>query len=436
MRDKSTGIDTSVYGWWILALTSLLMFGNYYVYDSIGPVAAQLESELGFSDSQIGSLNAIYSLPNIFLVLVGGVICDRFGASRVALWTTALCLAGAVLTAWSGDFITMAAGRFLFGTGAETMLVAVTVSLGIWFARGGVAFAFALRLSIARAGSYVADLSPVWAGPVYDKGWQAPLMLAVGFAVLSMLTAIAYRWIDLNNTPPTPLVPMQSESDKIRWRDLLSFNRSFWYILALCVLFYSSIVPYRSTFAIKYFQHAHDMSLESAAIINSYVYLAAVLATPLFGWIADRYGHRALSMVFGSLLLPLAFLLAVMGGEAIWATTIVLGIAYALIPAVLWPSVIKLVEADRWGTAFGFMFMLQNIGLTVCNLVAGWLNDIYGAGPDNPAGYGPMITFFIVLSLGGLLFSIALWRRELGPHSHGLELPGAARPQRAGPDPT
>jgi MFS family permease len=404
------------------------MLGNYYVYDSIGPVAAQLESDLGFTDSQIGSLNAIYSLPNIFLVLLGGVIIDRFGASRVALWATTLCLVGAVLTAWNGDFLTMVAGRFLFGTGAETMAVAVTVSLGIWFARGGVALAFALSLSIARAGSYLADLSPVWAGPLYDKGWQAPLELAVGFAVLSMLAVIAYRWIDHTKTPPAPLIPVEEESDKMRWRDVLRFGTSFWYILALCVLFYSAIIPYRSTFAIKYFQHAHDLSLESAAVINSYVYLAAIFATPIFGWIADRYGHRALLMVFGSLLLPLAFVLAVMGGEAIWATTALLGIAYSLVPAVLWPSVIKLVEANRLGTAYGLLFMLQNIGLTVCNLAAGWLNDLNSAGADNPAGYGPMIIFFIVLSLGGLVFSFALWRREVGPHSHGLELPGAERP--------
>ena len=46
--------------WWILASVSLLMFGNYYVYDSIGPVAEQLERELGYSDTQIGTLNAIF----------------------------------------------------------------------------------------------------------------------------------------------------------------------------------------------------------------------------------------------------------------------------------------------------------------------------------------------------------------------------------------
>lgn len=428
MPDRSVNITTSAAGWWILGLTSLLMFGNYYVYDSIGPVAALLESNLGFSDAQIGSLNAIYSLPNIFLVLIGGLIIDRYGASRVAWWTTALCLGGAALTAWGGTYPSMLAGRFLFGTGAETMAVAVTVSLGIWFARGGVAFAFAISLSIARAGSYAADLSPVWAGPVYDRGWQPPLVLAVGFAALSMLAVTAYRWVDRHRTPPEPLVPAPVESERMHWRDVLRFDTAFWYLLILCVLFYSAIIPYRSTFAIKYFQHAHDMSLESAAVLNSYVYLAAIFATPLFGWIADRYGRRALSMVFGSLLLPLAFVLALAGAEAVWATTVLLGIAYSLVPAILWPSVIKLVESNRLGTAYGLLFMLQNIGLTLCNLVAGWLNDLNNAGPENPAGYGPMIVFFIVLSMGGLLFAIALWRRELGPKSHGLELPGAARP--------
>ena len=90
----------------------------------IGPVAEQLERELGFNDTQIGSLNAIYSLPNIFLVLIGGLIVDRFGAARVTLWTTAICLAGAALTAWQGDsagytpmivfFAVLAMGAFFF----------------------------------------------------------------------------------------------------------------------------------------------------------------------------------------------------------------------------------------------------------------------------------------------------------------------------------
>lgn len=417
--------------WWILAFVSVVMFGNYYVYDSIGPLAEQLGRELAFSDTQIGALNAIYSLPNIFLVLVGGFIVDRLGAARVTLWTTAICLAGAILTASSGEFVTMATGRLLFGIGSETMLVAVTVALGIWFARGGVAFAMALSLAVARGGSYVADLSPVWAASVYERGWQAPLVLAAGFSALSLFFAIVFWWTDRSRTPAVPPTQAAAVADKVHWGDIRLFGRSYWYILALCVLFYSVIFPFRSTFAIKYFQHAHELSLENAALINSYVFLAAIFATPLFGWISDRFGRRAFSMMVGSLLLPLSFIGVVIGSGGLWLTTVLLGISFSLIPAVLWPSVVKLVDARRLGTAYGLLFMVQNAGMTTVNVVAGWLNDSYGAGADNPGGYAPMIIFFAALALGAFFFAVALWRRETGPRSHGLEMPGGATPVAA-----
>ncbi|HWW32177.1 MAG TPA: MFS transporter, partial [Steroidobacteraceae bacterium] len=94
---------------------AFVMLGNYYGYDSIAPVAEQLSRELHFSDTQIGTLNAIYSLPNILLVVVGGVLVDRFTARRMVLGTTALCLVGAVVTALGAQFPLMAAGRLLFG---------------------------------------------------------------------------------------------------------------------------------------------------------------------------------------------------------------------------------------------------------------------------------------------------------------------------------
>src|ERR1700756_159546 len=108
---------------------ALVMKGNYYGYDSVGPVAEQLSRELHFSDTQIGTLNAIYSLPNILLVVIGGVLVDRFRARSMAVATTALCVLGAVLTALGAHFPLMALGRLLFGVGSETLAVAATVAL-------------------------------------------------------------------------------------------------------------------------------------------------------------------------------------------------------------------------------------------------------------------------------------------------------------------
>jgi len=410
--------------WWILLFLSLVVCGNYYVYDSIGPVAEILSRELGFSDTQIGLLNGIYSLPNIFLVLIGGVIVDRFGAPAVILITTSMCLAGAVITASSGDFMTMIAGRLVYGLGAEVMLVAATVAIAIWFGGvGGVAFAMALNLSVARAGSYAADLSPVWAGQFYEQGWQPPLMLAAFMAGTSLIFALVYRWIDKRHVPVPIPGNVEADAETFDWRTVARFGRSYWYLLGLCVLFYSVIFPFRSTFSIKYFQHAHEMPLESAAILNSYVYLAALFFSPLFGWLADRYGRRSLGMMVGSLLLPLSFLGLFGYGWGLSFTMIMLGISFSLIPAIMWPAVIKLTTSDKLGTAYGLLFMIQNAGMLAANITAGWLNDINGASADNPAGYTPMLLFFLILASLAFVFALALWRRELGPHTHGLELP-------------
>jgi MFS family permease len=396
------------------------MFGNYYVYDSIAPLADILRNQLGFSSSQVGSLNAIYSLPNIVMVLIGGVIVDRVGTRAATLAFAAICMVGAILTALSGTFGSMAFGRLVFGLGAESMIVAVTATLGQWFKGKQLGLAFGLNLSIARVGSYAADLSPAWAGGAYASGWRAPLLIAVGFAILAFVAAAVY-WIVERRVEPHYALGRPEPSDRIVWSHFWRFDRSYWYIVGLCVTFYSVIFPFRSTFAIEYFQNAHGLSLARAGEMNGYVFLAAIFTTPLFGLLVDRIGRRSLAMFVGSLLLLIVFPTLLYTRWDLWITTALLGVAFSLVPAVLWPSVPYLVEEQRLGTAYGLMTMLQNVGLTACNFGAGVLNDLGGAGAANPAGYRPMLWMFAILSLAGLVFSELLRRRENGPHGHGLE---------------
>lgn len=410
--------------WAVLIAVSVAMYGNYYVYDSIAPVADSLERLAGFSDTQIGSLNAIYSLPNILMVLVGGVIVDRFGTRLATLMFAIICAIGAFVTAMSPSFPVMAAGRLIFGLGAESMIVAITVAIGQWFVGRQLGFAFGLNLSIARAGSYSADLSTSWFKPLYDRGWQPPLMLAAAMGLLSVAACVAYYVLERRAAARYPLA--QPSTERVVWHDVWRFDSSYWYIVGLCVTFYSVILPFRSTFAIAYFQHAHGLSLQEAGAMNGYVFLAAIFATPLFGLIADRIGHRAALMAFGSFLLAAVFPLLAYTGVTLWAATAMIGIAFSLVPAVLWPAVPYLVEPGRLGTAYGLMTMLQNVGLMVCNLAAGALNDANGAGPDNPGGYRPMLWMFLLLSLFGFVFAAALRRRERGPNGHGLESVRAA----------
>ncbi len=404
----------------MLIAISVAMFGNYYAYDSVAPVADTLQRQRGFTDTQLGTLNAIYSLPNIVMVFIGGIIVDRFGTRLSTLLFSIISLVGALLTAIAPTFPTMALGRLIFGLGAESMIVAITVAIGQWFVGRQLGFAFGVNLSIARAGSYSADMSPTWFRSLYEMGWQPPLLLATGFAVITVVACLVFYLLELSAAGRFNL-QRPAAPDRIVWSDLWRFDRSYWYIVGLCVTFYSVIFPFRSTFAILYFQHAHRLGLEEAGAMNGYVYLAAIFATPLFGLMVDKIGHRAAFMAFGSFLLFMVFPILAYTNMSLWVSTVLLGIAFSLVPAVLWPAVPYVVSAERLGTAYGLMTMLQNVGLTVFNLAAGLLNDANGAGPDNAAGYTPMLWMFCLLSLFGFAFAAALRKRETSPAGHGLE---------------
>ncbi|MEO8276447.1 MAG: MFS transporter [Thermoanaerobaculia bacterium] len=425
LRREHAGPPPGGLRWTVLVLISLAMFGNYYVYDSIGPLADSLQKLLGYTDTQIGTLNAIYSFPNIIMVLIGGIIVDRLGTRFATLLFTTICVLGAFLTAISPSFTLMAIGRLVFGLGAESMIVAITAAIGQWFGNRELGFAFGLNLSIARAGSYGADMSPTLASKLYERGWQPPLWLAAGIALISLAAALVYFFVD-RAAERNYVLGRPAPADRIVWKDLLQFDRSYWYVVGLCVTFYSVIFPFRSTFSIKYFQHAHHLTLKEASTMNSYVFLAAVFVTPIFGLMVDRIGHRALFMAAGTFLLFGVFPVLAYTDANLWLSTVMIGVSFSLVPAILWPAVTYLVPGARLGTAYGLMTMLQNIGLFTFNLAAGWLNDANHAGEQNPAGYLPMLGMFAFLSLFGFVFAALLRRRETGPHGHRLEL---AQPQ-------
>jgi MFS family permease len=155
--------------WVVLILISLAMFGNYYIYDAVSPMADLLATQLGFTDSNIGLLQAIYSIPNIFMVLLGGFIIDRLGTKKSTVIFALLCMLGAVITAATPKLEIMAAGRLVFGLGAESLIVAVTTAIAKWFKGKELSFAFGINLTIARLGSFAALNSPSWASKAFDN---------------------------------------------------------------------------------------------------------------------------------------------------------------------------------------------------------------------------------------------------------------------------
>ncbi len=174
---------------------------------------------------------------------------------------------------------------------------------------------------------------------------------------------------------------------------------------------------------------------QSAESIFAVFPLLAVGITPILGNYVDHKGKAASMLVLGSLLLiachlTFAFILPVFKGNAIggaivaYVTILVLGASFSLVPASLWPSVPKLVDAKIIGSAYALIFWIQNIGLWLFPMLIGKVLDKTNPGVTNPTELNYTAPLIMLACLGSLALIIGLILKVVDRKKHlGLEEP-------------
>lgn len=184
--------------WLVLFLVSFLMACNYYCYDIPAALLKQLGDEFVYDqnfEAMYDLLYSIYSVPNIFLPMVGGVLVDKVGLYLSLNLFSALILAGQLVLSIGCSLHSlplMLVGRFLFGLGGESISVAQSALVERWFTMGELAFALGASLSLARFGSvinnalspYVATSAFSVAAPFWFGSALCLVALGCGFLLL------------------------------------------------------------------------------------------------------------------------------------------------------------------------------------------------------------------------------------------------------------
>jgi len=131
------------------------------------------------------------------LPIFGGLFLDKIGIrSGLILFTVILTLGQMVfmIGGYQSNYDMMIAGRVIFGMGGESMNVAQSAIVSVWFKGKELAFALGVNMSISRLGS-VANAAIV--PSVYDSnGLGAALMVGFVICVFSLLNAIGLVALD------------------------------------------------------------------------------------------------------------------------------------------------------------------------------------------------------------------------------------------------
>ncbi len=441
--------------WAVLVLVSLTMFANYYFFDALSPLKGLLQEKLHWTSTDYGFFNSAYSISNVFLFMavIGGIILDKLGIRLTGFIFTLFMVAGASITAYgaspafldggpgyhvisrilpsmSPSLKMMSLGFFLFGLGAETSAIVFTKAVVKWFSGKELALAMGMNIAFGRLGQAAAlILSPRLVSDAAD--WTRAIRFGALLLALGLASFVLYMFFDRRLDRLRSFDDASSDEEKFRLADLKAVitDRSFIYITLLCVTFYSAVFPFVK-YAPDLLSNKFGMNPERAGLIVSILPFGTILFTPLFGTVTDRIGKSASLMIYGSALLVLVHLLFAFTALNPYIPMFLLGIAFSLIPAAMWPSVTKLVPQHRLGSAYGVMFSIQNLGLWAFPILIGRVLDVANphVTPEALAAgtavydYTCPLLMLAGVSLAGVLFAVLL-KREDKISGYGLELP-------------
>lgn len=448
--------------WTALLLIASMMFFAYMFVDVMSPLQALVETTRGWSPDAFGYYAGAEYILNVFgFLIIAGIILDKMGVRFTGTLSASVMVIGACLkfyavsdwfqgtafeewlgswwTAMPGSAKLAAFGFMIFGCGCEMAGITVSKAIAKWFEGKEMALAMGLEMAIARLGVFaIFSLSPRLA----DNGWfgatDPTVVVPVGFCaallVIGLLNYLVFCIFDTRFDRELAEVRAandQPAEEEFKMSDvgIIFKSKLFWIVALLCVLYYSAIFPFQR-YAANMLQCTLHIDATTASDIFRWFPMGAMVLTPLLGYFLDRKGKGATMLMIGAILmivchLTFALVLPAVPSEAIaFSAIVILGVSFSLVPAALWPSVPKIMDARFLGSAYSLIFWVQNIGLALFPILIGQVLTATNKGIDDPMDYNYTWPMLLFAALGGLalVFSICLKVLD-GKHHYGLEKP-------------
>ncbi len=361
---RKTLKDSAVARWTALLLIASTMFFGYFFIDVVAPLQTMLETDYKWSPEVFGMLGGSEFFLNVFagFLILSGIILDKMGIRFTLITSATTMVVGAAL-----KYYALTPGF------ADTAFAGFLNSFITWVpASAKLAF-----VGFAIFGVGVFRLTPIFAengGPSNSVFWGL-LFLCIGFLTFLIFTFMDARLdkqIGANNLGEEP-----EEAFRISDLKKIITNPGFLAISGLCVLFYAAIFPFQK-FATDMLASKLSLDIKTAAAYFSYFPIGAMILTPFMGAFLDFKGKGASMMLYGAILLTVSHLIFALTPNEIFtvpialATIVILGTAFSLVPASMWPSIPKIVEDRYLGSAYGLIFYIQNIGLLLVPILIGW----------------------------------------------------------------
>ena len=349
-----------------LTLATAAFLLCFSAWGMLAPLAPKLEDSLGLSNTETSVMIAIPVLLGSLLRIPLGWLTDRFGGRRVFTGMLLYCALPPLIVGFADSYAMLLVGGLLLGVSGASFAIGVPF-VSEWYPPDRQGQALGLY-GIGTAGTAIS----AWTMPaLFDSFSQE----AAGVIYSLVLLAFAGVWVVTARDAP------DHERKRRPYMDVL---RSGWQLWQLCLFYFVAFGGFvaMSIYLPKLLTDWFDFSQTSAgARAAGFVVVAAIIARPLGGRWADRFGgERVLAVAFfGVGLDAIGLSWQASDPDIVWVTIFCLSMAFFLGMGA--GAVFKLVPTlfpETRGAVTGIVGAAGGLGGFFPPLVMGVVKDATG----------------------------------------------------------
>ncbi len=320
----------------------------------------EISEDLDLSLVQIGTVWSMIPLAGMFVVLLGGLLGDRFGVKRTLSTICFLAGLAGALRGLSDNFTSLAVTMFLFGLLNASTPINVHKVAGIWFPgrRLGLANGI-LSLGMGLGFTVGAMISATILSPLLG-GWRNVLFLygavSIGISVLWLLTRSEPSRVE-SPTGYVSTVPFRRALSRV------VRIRGVW-LLGLILLGRMACSTGMIGYLPLYLREIGWTAASADGALAASNSASMMVAIPMV-LLSDRLGSRKV-VLFGAMLVTAisVALLSVVGGAMLWVLVIMANITRDGFMAVIITMITEKegVGAMYAGTALGLAMTFSRVG--------------------------------------------------------------------------
>jgi MFS family permease len=365
-------MSESGYRWIILIVAYLCMLAFAFTLQFLPPILSLIIEDMKFTHTQAGLLMSLFALPTIFLSILAGSLSDRWGPLKVGGFSLILAIAGTLLFALGGSFVSISIGRVISGIGAATIAIVAAQMISQWFRGREVGTAMGIYNTAMPVGTIICYTS--FGNIGQSLGWRMPIIISIIVCLAGLITLIILYKSAPDNPTHTPRVKEEKPAGFLS--SLREIGLPIWLIGISWMWFNAAFMSF-STFGPDFFV-SKGYSITAAGFLVSLLMWGSLCMSPIIGRFVDKVNNHEIFIAVGGMISALAIYLITRTTNYLYPM-ILMSFSVAFIPAPVFSFPSRILKPQLMGLVFGILFTFSSLGMFLGPSAAGMVRDRTGS---------------------------------------------------------